>query len=112
MNLIIPGESKRLQLVETRDLTGGFETVAIEDIGDKRIYHYAQQTGYILNDNERMRRDNPDWNRKRELRQVASVPQCIWELWETAGITMDQKELRKALMRHRDEYMVVEKNLI
>jgi hypothetical protein len=101
-----------MQLVENRALTGELETVVIEDVGDKRIFHYAQQTGYILNDNERMRRENPDWDRNSELRQVAAIPDIVWNLWESMGITMDQKELRKAIMRHRDEYMVVEKNLI
>lgn len=111
--ILIPGQAyQRIELVDPFSLSGEMETVAIEDIGDKRIYHYAQQTGHILNDNEQMRRDNPDWNRKSEMRQVAAVPDCVWQLWESAGITLDQKELRKALMRHRDEYMVVEKQLI
>jgi len=102
-----------IQLVERRrDLTGEMETISITDIGDKRIFHYAQQTGHITNENERRRRDNPDWNRKSNLRQVADVPDIIWNLWESMGITMDQKELRKCLMRHKDEYMVVEKQLI
>lgn len=113
MQLIIPNsEPTRMQLVSHRDLTGAMETVAITDIGNKRIFHYAQQTGHILNDNERMRQDSPDWNRKSELRQVAAVPDNVWHLWETAGITLDQQELRKALMRHKDEYMVVDKKLI
>lgn len=113
MELIIPNSKPvHMQLVDHRSLTGEMETVAITDIGNKRIFHYAQQTGYILNDNERMRRENPDWNRKREMRHVAAVPDAVWHLWETMGITLDQKELRKALMRHKDEYMVVEKRLI
>lgn len=111
--ILIPNqEPTRIQLVENRALTGELETVAITDVGNKRIFHYAQKTGYILNNNERMRQDNPDWNRKSEIRQVAAVPDIIWNLWESMGITMDQKELRKALMRHREEYMVVEKKLI
>jgi hypothetical protein len=112
--IYIPGQSRsRINLIESpRDLSGDFETIAIEDIGDKRIFHYGQQTGMILNENERRRQDNPDWDHNSELRQVASVPMIVWNLWESMGIVGNQKELRKALMRHKNEYMVVEKQLI
>lgn len=111
--IIIPGQSnQRIELVSRHSLSGELETVAIEDVGDKRIYHYAQCTGYITNSNEQRRKDEPDWNRKSEMRQVAEIPNIIWQLWENAGITLDQRELRKAIMRHKDEYMVVEKRLI
>lgn len=102
----------RIQLVDTRQLSGELETVAIEDIGDKRIFHYAQQTGGITNQNEDRRRESPDWDHNSEFRQVASVPLITWLLWESMGIVGDQKEMRKALMRHRNEFMVVEKTLI
>jgi hypothetical protein len=105
-------EPRRIQLVHTHELTGDMETVAIEDVGDKRIYHYAQQTGNITNSNEESRRDNPDWDRNSEFRQVASVPTIVWNLWENSGITENPKELRKALMRHKEEYMTVDKKLI
>lgn len=113
-NIVAPNSVRnRIQLVtHRRDLTGEMETVAVEEVGDKRIYHYAQQTGDITNNNEQRRIDQPEWNRKREMRQVAAIPDIIWNLWESAGITLDQKELRKAIMRHKNEYMVVEKNLI
>lgn len=112
-NTLIPDtEGKTIQLVDRYALTGGMETVAITDVGDKRIYHYAQQTGNITNDNAQRRNDNPDWDKKSEFRQAASVPMNVWLLWESTGITLDQKKLRKALMRHKEEYMVVDKNLI
>jgi hypothetical protein len=111
--IIIPNqEGRTTQLVSQRTLSGEFETVAITDVGDKRIFHYSQQTGNILNLNEKRRQESPDWNRNSDFRQVAAVPEIIWVLWESAGITNSQTELRKALMRHKDEYMVVEKNLI
>jgi hypothetical protein len=102
----------RIQLVQSHELSGDLETVAIEDVGDQRIYHYAQQTGHITNANEESRRENPDWDRNSDMRQVASVPLIVWNLWENSGITSDPKELRKALMRHKEEYMTVEKKLI
>lgn len=109
----IPGQAtSRVELINRSELDGSMQTVAIEDVGDKRIFHYAQCTGYITNANERRRLDSPDWNRKNEMPQVAAVPDCIWNLWESMGIVFDEKELRKALMRHKDEYMVVEKRLI
>lgn len=113
-SIIIPRQERSVtQIVERRqDLTGELETVSIEYVGDKQIFHYAQKTGYILNDNERRRLENPDWDRKRELRQVACVPDIVWNLWESMGIVYDQKELRKALMRHKNELMVVDKQLI
>jgi len=112
MNILVPNqESTRIQLVETRDLSGDLETVAIEDVGDKRIFHYAQQTGVITNENERRRRDNPDWDHNSDFRQVAEVPLIVWQLWENLGITANQKELRKALMRHKDEFMIVYKKI-
>lgn len=112
-NILIPSqESTITRLVDPYSLSGDLETVAIEDVGDKRIFHYAQQTGNITNENEQRRLDNPDWNKNSDFRQVASVPMIVWNLWESAGITANPKELRKALMRHRNEYMVVEKKLI
>lgn len=112
--ILIPNTTpNRTQIVTRRaDLTGELETVAIEDVGGKRIFHYAQQTGHILNENEQRRIDSPDWDRKSEMRQVAAIPDIVWNLWESMGITLDQKELRKCIMRHKHEYMVVEKNLI
>ena len=114
MDLLIPSSTpSKIHLIESpRNLSGEMECVTIEDVGNKRIFHYAQQTGFITNDNEQMRRDNPDWNRNSDFRQVAAIPLIIWNLWESAGITLDQKELRKAIMRHKDEYMTVEKQLI
>lgn len=110
--IIMPGQAhQRIELVDRYSLTGDFQTVAIEDIGDKRIYHYAQQTGAITNLNEQRRKDDPNWNRKSEMPQVAAVPEVVWNLWESMGITLDQKELRKALNRHKEEYMVVDKRL-
>jgi len=112
-HVIIPSEPSLIRLVERRqDLSGELEAIAIEDVGDRRVFHYGQTTGYILNDNERMRQDSPDWDRSTELRQVASVPNIVWELWDSMGITLDQKELRKALMRHKEELMTVDKRLI
>lgn len=113
-NIIIPGreEPRTVQILTPEEFTGGFETYAITDTGKERIYHRRQTVGFILNDNERQRRDVPDWNRNSDVRQVASVPFLIWDLWESAGITEDPKELRKALMRHKDEHMIVEKKLI
>lgn len=113
-SILIPSDTpSRIQLVQSpRDLTGGMQTVAIEDVGDKRYYHYAQPTGFITNDNERQRVENPDWNHNSEMRQVASIPNVVWQLWESMGITLDQKELRKAIQRHKDSLMVVDKRLI
>lgn len=113
-NIIIPGQFRqRINLIDDpSQLTGELETVAIEDVGDKRYFVYSQRIDHIVNENEQRRKDNPDWNRNSEFRQVAEIPMHVWNLWETMGITADQKELRKAIMRHKDEYMVVEKNLI
>jgi hypothetical protein len=110
--IIMPGQvHQRIDLVDRYSLTGDLQTVAIEDVGDKRVFHYAQQTGNITNLNEQRRKDNPDWNRKSEFRQVASVPMIVWNLWESMGITLDQKALRRELNRYRNEYMTVEKTL-
>lgn len=87
------------------------QTVAIENVGDKTIYRYAQTVGHILNSNEQERKEGVNDNAK-EFRKAASVPFVIWNLWETMGITNDQRELRKALQRHKDEYMTTEKRLI
>lgn len=86
------------------------QTVRIEDVGDSRVYHYAQTTGYITNENERLRAEHVE-DRKSEFRHRASVPLVVWNLWEGMGITSDQRELRKALMRHKHEYMVADVNL-
>lgn len=111
--ILIPGqESSRIELVHSRDLSGDLETVAIEDVGDKRIFHYAQRVDETLNSNEQRRNDNPDWDKESDFRQVAEVPLIVWNLWESMGITDSPKELRKALMRHKEKYMVVDKQLI
>lgn len=87
------------------------QTVAIENVGDKTVYRYAQMVGNILNNNERERKEGLNDGSK-EFRKTASVPDVVWNLWETMGITKDQRELRKALQRHKDEYMTTEKRLI
>jgi hypothetical protein len=112
MEILIPDKTpKTTQILLPHEISGEFETFAISDVGDKRVYHRTQMVGYILNANEQQRRDRPTFNRKSELPHVARVPSIIWDLWESAGITSDQNELRKALMRHKDEYMVVEQEI-
>jgi hypothetical protein len=112
VELLIPNKTpKTLTLLSPHEITGDFETVAISDVGDQRLYHRRQTIGGILNGNERQRIDAPKWDRNRSLRHVARVPWIIWDLWESTGITRDEKELRKALMRHKDEYMIVEQEI-
>lgn len=108
---VITNEEIFMPLLNPDEITGDLETVAISDIGDKRVYHYRQEVGGIMNDNEKRRQENPDWDRKSEFKQVAQVPMIIWNLWESMGITNNQKELRRALNRYQAEYMVVEKKL-
>jgi hypothetical protein len=86
-------------------------TVAIENVGDKTIYRYAQTVGGILNDNEQQRNECVNEGSK-EFRKTASIPFVVWNLWENMGITKDQKELRKAIQRHKNEYMTVNKQII
>lgn len=86
-------------------------TVGIEHQGDHTVYKYAQESSDILNRNEIARREGTFDNSK-ELRKVAEIPFVIWNMWEIAGITSDQNELRKAIQRHKLEYMTTEKQLI
>lgn len=86
-------------------------TVAIEHIGDKTVYRYRQTVGDILNNNERERQECIH-DSSSEFRKTASVPMVVWQLWENMGITGDQKELRRALQRHREEYMTTNKQII
>ena len=112
-NIIIPNQEREIiSLHDPYSLSGDFEATHIEIVGDQKIYHYGQRVGDIMNDNEQRRNDSPSWNNQSEFRQVASVPAIVWNLWESVGITTDQKELRKALMRHKNEHMVVEQKLI
>ena len=86
-------------------------TVRIEHKGDQTIYHYAQDISAVQNNNEEERKDGVNDNQK-EFRKVASIPWVVWNMWENMGITQDQRELRKALERHRHELKTTEKKLI
>lgn len=100
-------ESTPLDIVEPCDL----QTVRVDNVGDKTIYHYRQMVGNILNSNEQERIEGRNDNAK-EFRKVASVPLIKWNEWERMGITADPKALRKALQIHRHELMTTNKNLI
>lgn len=110
--LIIPSSERKITHIGSRTLSGEMETVAIEDVGDKRIYHYAQRTDEITNSNELRRKEEDTTCRTGEFHQVASVPYVIWNLWETMGITADQRELRKAIERYGDTVKVTNKRVI
>lgn len=86
-------------------------TVGVEHIGDKTIYHYAQDESAICNQNEIDRREG-NFDNGGEFRKTASVPMVVWNLWESMGITTDQKALRKQLMKYKERYMTTERNLI
>jgi len=86
-------------------------TVGIQHVGDKTVYHYAQDVSEVCNQNEIDRKEG-SFDSGKEFRKVASVPMVIWNLWESMGIVGDQKALRKALQAHQDEYMTTDKRLI
>ncbi len=99
-------------VVKPLDLVNPYEmqTVKIEHRGEQTIYHYAQAVAPILNDNERERIEGH--NDRGEFRKAASIPMVVWNLWESMGIVNDQRELRKAIERHKNEYKTTEKRLI
>ena len=86
-------------------------TVSVEHQGDKTIYRYAQDVSAICNGNEEERKECVN-DGKSEFRKVASIPMVVWNMWENMGITGNQRELRKAIERHRETLMTTNKRLI
>jgi hypothetical protein len=110
-DILIPNKTPETTIIlSPQEVTGGFETVAVSNVGDKRLYHRRQTVGGILNAIERQKLHQPKWDSNRSLRHVACVPELVMDLWDSMGITADDKEFRKALMRH-PEYMIVEQEL-
>ena len=112
MQIMIEPSRSVTRLSAHRDISGEMQTVAIENVGDKSIYHYAQRTDEITNSNELRRKEEDRTCRTGEFHQVASVPYVIWNLWESIGITADQRELRKAIERHGDTVKVTNTRVI
>lgn len=74
---------------------------------------HAQTVGPILNSNEFLRNHTDEnWDTTKDMKLVGRVPQVVWLLWESMGITKDPKELLKALKRHKLEYMTTTKQFI
>lgn len=83
-----------------------------ENIDDYRFrVTHVQDVAQILESN-RLDRQNSDanWQAGKDLKMGARVPVSIWFMWEQAGITKDDKQLRAALNRN-PEYKVTEKEL-
>ena len=107
-NIITGAEyESQLEIIDPFDVN----TVGIHHQGDKTIYTYKQDVSEICNQNEIDRKEG-NFDTKGEFRKVADVPMLVWNLWESMGITQDEKALRRALQKHKLEYMTTEKNLI
>jgi aspartate oxidase len=76
------------------------------------IAEHAQDVSAVFNSNEDIRKNSDeDWNKAGNMKLVARVPQVVWLMWESMGITDDPQELLKALERNA-EWKTTEKQLI
>lgn len=83
----------------------------IQEVGDKVLFHRAQDMNpYLLDNKEDRKNSAEDWARGHDMKRVASVPIGMWEFLESCGIAGDEKELAKFLDRN-PEYKTVEKHL-
>ena len=88
------------------------EIIGISYSGDTMTAQYAQRVGHILNRNADDRKSTDDnWKRDADMKLVGRIPKTVYILWKELGILDDERELDKALERHK-EWKTTEKTLI
>jgi len=77
------------------------QIIGINQTSEKLQVAWGQRVGSILNQNEISRRNSAEnWKRDEDIKHYARIPRIVWMLWQSLGITEDEKELDKAIERN------------
>jgi hypothetical protein len=75
------------------------------------VAEHVEDVSSVFNSNEDIRKNSDeDWNKAGHMKLVGRVPEVVWLMWESMGITDNPKELLKALERNA-EWKTTEKQL-